>query len=90
MVKKKLVRKVGHKSFGPILSFTKSMLFSFFSKNDFVKQKSMVQKYCQTPNLTSTQGWVWQYYDFAPPTPPLHKLNISNISAVTDPILMKL
>ena len=40
------------------------------------------------PNITL--GWVRHENDFAyHPTPP-HKLNVSNISAVTDPILMKL
>ena len=45
------------------------------------------------PNITLS--WVRQENNFAnPPTPPHppppHKLNVSNISAVTEPILMKL
>ena len=38
-----------------------------------LKCKSLISKhtiYCQSPNLTSTQGWVWQYNDSANPTPP--------------------
>ena len=45
--------------------------------------------FCQNPNLTSTQGWVWQHNDCAHPTHP-QKLNVKNTSAVTNPILMKL
>ena len=47
---------------------------------------------CQNPNLTSTQRlgftrkWLYNHHHHHPP----HKLNVSNISAVTDPILMKL
>ena len=48
-------------------------------------------------NLTSTVvgGWTWKWLCTPPhPTPPTHptphKLNIGNISAVTDPILTKL
>ena len=41
------------------------------------------------PNITLS--WVRHENDFAyHPTRPPHKLNVSNISAVTDPILMKL
>ena len=39
--------------------------------------------HCQTPNLTSTQLLGFRKNDF---TPPPRKLNVSNISAVTDPI----
>ena len=57
--------------------------------------------YCQNPNHNSTQpqpnitlGWVRLKNDFAyhptTTTTTPHKLNVSNISAVTDPILMKL
>ena len=46
--------------------------------------------YCQNPNLTSTQGWVWREHDFTNPTTHPQKLNISNISAVTDTIWTKL
>ena len=54
---------------------------------------------CHNPNSTSTQlkSWVWHENDFNPPPPPTttthhhpHKLNVSNISAVTDPISTKL
>ena len=47
---------------------------------------------CQSPNSTQWQiniSWVWPENCFANPTThhPPQKLNISNISAVTDPIL---
>ena len=51
---------------------------------------------CQNPNLTSTQGigfdhkMTVQTPPHPPPPLPPQKLNISNISAVTDSILMKL
>ena len=41
------------------------------------------------PNLNTTVGFDNKMTLQTPPPPP-HKLNISNISAVTDPILMKL
>ena len=44
------------------------------------------------PQLNSTLynfSWVRHANDFAHPPPP-HKLNVSNILAVTDPILMTL
>ena len=43
-------------------------------------------KYCQNPNLTSTQWLGLTRKWLCKP----HKLNVRNISAVTDPILMKL
>ena len=47
---------------------------------------------CHNPNSTSTQlkSWVWHENDFNPPPPPPHKLNVSNIPAVTDSISTKL
>ena len=51
---------------------------------------------CQNPNSTTTQpnitlGWVRHENDLCTPPPPHPlKLNVRNISAVTDPILMKL
>ena len=37
-----------------------------------------------------TLSWVTHENDFAHPLPPPQKLNVRNIKAVTDPILMKL
>ena len=47
------------------------------------------------PNLNTTVGLYMKMTLQPPPPPPTHhhyphKLNVSNISAVTDPILMKL
>ena len=62
-------------------------------------QKYFGLKNCQNPNPTTTQPnltyvWVLRENDFTPPPPPppTHhpKLNVSNISAVTCPILTKL
>ena len=55
--------------------------------------QEMLIKHCQNPNSTWTQlkSWVWHENDFnPPPTTHPHKLNVSNISAVTDPISTKL
>ena len=48
-----------------------------------------------TPTTTQPQhsSWVGHENDFAyhpPPPPPPQKLNVNNISVITDPILMKL
>ena len=47
-------------------------------------------KNCQNPNLTSTQWLGLTIKWLCKPHPTPQKLNVSNISAVTDPILMKL
>ena len=63
---------------------------------EVVPSSSSVELSCQNPNSTTTQpnitlSWVRHENDFANhPHPPPQKLIASNISAVTDPILMKL
>ena len=57
---------------------------------DYIKlSKPQLNHNSTQPNLTLS--WVRHENDFAHPTPPPpHKLNVSNITGVTDPILMKL
>ena len=65
------------------LKFSTSIRLSLLSKPQLNHNSTQ-------PNITLT--WVRHENDFAhhPTNPPPHKLNFSNISAVTDPILMKL
>ena len=60
---------------------------------DAILSKPQLNHNSTKPNITLS--WVRHENDFAyhptpPPHPPPHKLNVTNISAVTDPILMKL
>ena len=59
-------------------------------KNNMVLSKPQLNHNSTQPNITLS--WVRHENDFAhhTTTPHPQKLNVSNISAVTDPILMKL
>ena len=51
---------------------------------------STASNFAQTPTPSPKTGWVLPENDFVYTPAPPHKLNVSNISAVTDPIWVKL
>ena len=88
------IEEIGFKFYNVTSAFTNTKLRGF---KDFKLESSKVDKQkrfnnCHNPNSTSTQLKVGcdTKMTLIHHTPNPHKLNVSNISAVTDPILMKL